>query len=294
MSINKMHQHISGKRYLLTGASQGMGAMIAKELCIHGAFVVGVARSQDLLMQLAQEIENNIDTNNSTDKADSIPRFQWKLFDLSQSDQVFKWSQKLWDHYGPFDGVIHNAGVDDFLSFHLKDAEDIHLQLQLNLNTPILINRALLPKMLNAQHDSVIIHMSSVAGYIPTPYGCVYSATKAGLWIYNQALMQEYRNTKVRFLTLHPGFIHGTGMHERHKELAGAAPIILGGTSVRHVVRAVLKGLYKGEGDHIINHFPVRPFVAFLYLFPRVYRWIAHYLVTPYLAKVAEAIYTKK
>ena len=256
--------------------------MIAQSLCAGGARVIGIARNESLLQQLAQKI-----TQQTQEEL-----FTWHSFDLSNSEQVFEWADSLWQNYGPFDGVIHNAGVDAFQSFHQSNPQHIHKQLQLNLNTPILMNRAFLPYMQQQQAPAVIIHMSSVAGYVPVPFGSVYSASKAGLWIYNQALAQEYRGEHIRFVSIHPGFINGVGMHEKHKQIAGKAPMILGGTQVQSVVDAVLKALVKGEGDYIVNRFPVRPLFPILYIFPTLYRWIAHRLVTPYLSKIAH--YTKK
>ena len=105
----------------------------------------------------------------------------------------------------------------------------------------------------------------------------------------NEALAVEYAHTPIRWISLHPGFIHGVGMHERHKESAGPAPLILGGTSDKKVVKRVIKSLLKGEGAYIINASPVRPFLVLTLLFPRFYRWISKRLVYPYLSRVASA-----
>ena len=277
------HQQLKDQVYLVTGASQGIGALIVRALCEAGAYVVGVARNEQLLNQLAQEMQQQ----------HQVQRFTWLVRDLAQSEHVFEWAQQLWHTHGPFDGVIHNAGVDAFQPFHQSDPQQIHQQLQLNLNTPILMNRAFLPSMQQRNKPAVLVHMSSVAGYIPTPFGAVYSASKAGLWMYNQALIQEYKGGQIRCVSIHPGFIHGVGMHEKHKQVAGQAPFFLGGTQDQTVVQAVVKALSKGEGDYVINRFPVRPLIVLLCMFPRLYRWVAHRLLTPYLSKVAHNIIKK-
>lgn len=264
-----------GKTYLLTGASRGIGAQCARRLMSEGARVIGVARDAEALEALCVEAERL--------KGELIPR----PLDLTARDGLVTWAEALWAELGPLDGVIHNAGVDDFQATEQMASEDLIRQVDLNLTAPLLINRALLPHLL-AQGRGVLVHMSSVAGYLPVPFGGVYSATKSALFSYNEALSIEYHDRPLSFVSVHPGFVHGTGMHERHKARAGRAPLALGGTSDEAVVETIMSALLSDKsGPRIVNKAPTRPLILLFHALPRLARWIMVRLVRPYLAKVA-------
>lgn len=265
---------LAGRRYLLTGASRGLGHLALTELVSRGAEVIAVARDQSRLSELHAQLG-----------ALMIPA----PLDLCEHDRVTAWAESLWTTYGAFDGVIHNAGVDDFQSMLTMSASSITRQVHLNLLAPLLINRALLPHLVQCDRPSVIVHMGSVAGLIPTPFGSVYSATKSGLLNYSEALAIELHGHAIRFISLHPGFVHGTGMHEVHKSLAGSAPATLGGTTDQKVIQALLKSLDHGMGPRVINRFPIRPLAILFTLIPSIARLLSRQITYPYLSRVARA-----
>lgn len=265
---------LAGRRYLLTGASRGLGKLALTELVRRGAQVIAVARDERRLSALRAELGDRV-----------IP----SPLDLSEPNQVTAWAESIWDRFGPLDGVIHNAGIDDFKPICAMSSDAITHQVHLNLLAPLLINRALLPHLIERTEQSVIIHMSSIAGLVPTPFGSVYSATKAGLTIYNEALAVELHDRPVRFVSLHPGFVNGTGMHEVHKSLAGRPPTALGGTTDQKVMRALLKSLDRGMGPKIINRFPIRPLAVLCLLIPKLARMLFKRTTYRYLSRVAHA-----
>jgi short-subunit dehydrogenase len=285
MAQRSLDLPLRGLTCLLTGASRGIGALTARRLCALGAHVIGVARGRAPLDALRAEVE-----------AEGRGRLSVEVVDLSDEVATSAWALTLRARYAPLDAVIHNAGVDDFQPSEGAPPEQIAAQVRLNLTAPLLINRALLPQLLE-RDAGALIHMSSAAGYVPTPFGGVYSATKAGLWAYSEALAVEYAHTRLRFVTVHPSFVHGSGMHERHKEVAGRAPALLGGTTDAAVAEAVARCLLRGErlrsGPVIVNRGLTRPFVVLLHLWPTLARWLSTRLVRPYLARVAGAHATK-
>ena len=272
-------QDLAQHTYLLTGASRGIGAQIARTLASQGVKVIAVARNRVALNAISAEVQ-------AQGNGQVIP----VEFDLTNRDQIDHWVQNLWSTYGPFNGVIHNAGIDDFQASEHMTKEALTHQIDLNLTAPLLINRSLLPHFLKQDQGS-FIHMNSVAGYIPAPFGAVYSATKSALWSYNEALAIEYAHTPLCFVSIHPGFVHGTGMHERHKATAGTAPAILGGTSDQEVVNAVLQALTNIPKSQsiIVNRFPVRPFLLLIHAVPSLGRSILRKLAAPYMSRVAQA-----
>jgi len=270
---------LKGRVYLLTGASRGIGALSARQLAARGAHVLAVARDEAALEELSRELEAE-----GRGALTAIKR------DLCERDSLGEWAEELWERYGPFDGVIHNAGVDDFQPSETMDPVALTRQVDLNLTAPLLINRALLPLLL-AEGRGTLIHLCSVAGYLPTPFGAVYSATKAGLWAYNEALSIEYAHSPLVFISVHPGFVHGSGMHERHKARAGRAPLALGGTTDQAVVELICHSLARAElarsGPVIVNRNPTRPLIVLTHAMPRLGRWLMARLARPYLARVA-------
>lgn len=272
---------LSGRTALLTGASRGIGALTARRLCALGAHVVAAARSREPLEELRAEVE-----------AAGAGRLSVEVVDLSDEGAAFSWASSLAARYPALDAVVHNAGVDEFQPSERARPEQLAAQVRLNLTAPALINRALLPHLI-ARGSGALIHMSSAAGYVPTPFGAVYSATKAGLWAYSEALAVEYAHTRLRFVTIHPSFVHGSGMHERHKVVAGRASALLGGTTDEAVAAAVARCLLRGarlrSGPVVVNQGLTRPFVVLLHLWPALGRWLSTLLVRPYLARVAGA-----
>ena len=265
------------KVVLITGASRGIGAQIAQKVCDQGGRVWLLARNQEQLQKLSDDLNQN-----------TQGFAQWSSIDLSNLDDVKNWLHQNQEQLSQVTSIIHNAGLDDFRPFESHSLTLLELQINLNLTTPLLINRACIQDLSQKSNPSVI-HMSSLAGYFPVPFGAPYSASKSALWQMNEALAVEYSHMSIRWVSLHPGFINGVGMHERHKEQAGPAPLILGGTSDQKVVKRAVKSILKGEGSYIINVSPVRPFLVLTLLFPRFYRWISRRFVYPYLSKVASA-----
>ena len=264
---------------LLTGASRGLGAQIAREICKAGGRVWLVARNQDALKDLCEDLNQN--TSGSA---------HWSSVDLSQTHHVTTWLNAHQEELLKLTSIIHNAGIDDFKAFTQHSFQSLEDQVHLNLLAPLLINRACIESLSQKIDASPsIIHMSSLAGYFPLPFGSPYSATKSALWQMNESLAIEYAQSPIRWISLHPGFVNGVGMHERHKESAGKAPIVLGGTTDHKVVQAVIHALIKGEGPRIINRSPVRPFLALLLSFPLLYRRLARFLMLPYLKKIAHS-----
>lgn len=113
----------------------------------------------------------------------------------------------------------------------------------LNVEAPLLLTRWVLPGMLERGRGKVVT-MASIAGLAGTPYGAVYSATKAAVVAATSSLRQEHPDSGVGFTARCPGFVHGAGMHEVHRQEVGKAPLLVGGTSLDAVCRALIRALH--------------------------------------------------
>lgn len=188
---------------------------------------------------------------------------------------------------GPVAVLVNNAGVETFQHFHEADTPGIERAVALNVTAPLVLTRLVLPDML--ARDGVVVSLASTAGLFGTPHGAVYSATKAAVIAANRSLRMEYAGRPVRFTAVSPGFVHGAGMHEVHKQEVGAAPAALGGTTVAAVVEAVQSALRKDRAEVIVNSSPLRPLIALANLLPGVGVAATGKLAGGYMRAIADA-----
>ncbi len=105
---------------------------------------------------------------------------------------------------GGADWLINDAGVNSFGAFREANAEAITRMIRLNCEALVSVTGALLPTML-ARRQGVILNVSSVAGFVPTPFMAVYGATKAFVLSYSEALRAELQGSGVSVTALCPG-----------------------------------------------------------------------------------------
>lgn len=177
---------LHGKRVVVTGASAGIGAEVAKRFASRGAHVVVVARRAELLEKLAADIGGDAVTCDLADRSARnalIPRLE--------AD-------------GPIDVLVNNAGLLDTTAFATQDPSSIDALIDVNLHAPIQLTRAALPAML-ARGSGYIVDVSSMAGASCTPGTAVYASTKAGLTHFNASLRAELRASGVGFVVVELG-----------------------------------------------------------------------------------------
>ncbi|MCU0534546.1 MAG: SDR family NAD(P)-dependent oxidoreductase [Hydrococcus sp. Prado102] len=183
---------ITGKTVLLTGASGGIGAYIARALAKEQATVVCVSRSPEALERIRLEIEA------MGGKGISIP------FDLANVEELSILAEKIDRVAGSVNIIINNAAIEKFRPFQNYSLEDIQSILTLNLHAPMELTRLLLPQMLKS-NSGHIVNISSGAGKKGAPFNSIYSASKAGLIMWSEALRHELANTDVGVSTICPG-----------------------------------------------------------------------------------------
>ncbi len=179
---------------LITGASAGIGAEIAKLFAKDGYSVLLVARRQDRLDQLATElraINPNVNTHTLS-------------VDLSQPDAAakvvaFTEAQKL-----QIDFLVNNAGFGSSGSFANLELEKELEMIDLNVRTLVALTHHYLRPML-ARKTGRILNVGSTAGFQPGPFMTTYYATKAFVNSFSEALWFELKGTGVTCTVLAPG-----------------------------------------------------------------------------------------
>ncbi len=177
------------RHVVITGASAGIGAGIARELARAGASLTLVARRRDLLEQLAAEV--------------GVP-CHLVTADLADPTASFDWLAEAEAALGPIDVLVNNAGVELVARYDQTDMVKAERLLRLNLLVPMQLTRAVLPGML-ARGRGTIVDVASIAALNPMRGYVVYAASKAGLAGCSDALRSELLGTGVHVVTVYPG-----------------------------------------------------------------------------------------
>lgn len=180
-------------RVLVTGASAGIGAELAREFASHGHSLVLVARSRDKLDALAGELRAAHDTDSLVIEAD-----------LSDSAQLVAVVEQLHDENIDVDILVNNAGIIDIGPFADAAPDKLQQIIAVNIAATTALTSLLLPSMLERRFGR-ILNVSSLAGFQPVPSMAVYAASKAYVLSLTESLAEELRATGVSVTALCPG-----------------------------------------------------------------------------------------
>jgi NAD(P)-dependent dehydrogenase (short-subunit alcohol dehydrogenase family) len=180
---------LSGKVAVVTGASQGIGAAMARVLHDAGMRVALLARSEDKLAALARELGD-----------DCLP----VRCDVGDPDSVRSAFATVGGHFDRLDALVNNAGIIGMSLLADADDASITSQVAANLLGPIYCSRAAIP-LLVATGGGDIVNVSSRAVELARPYLSVYSATKGGLETFSRTLAAELRPQGIRVSAIRVG-----------------------------------------------------------------------------------------
>ena len=240
---------IARSKILLTGASTGIGASLARLLHARGAQLVLVSRKTHTY---------------------DLPGAFWIAADLTDPAQRAAAFAQATQHLNGLDILINNAGVGAYVpTAQIDDATWNHLN-ELNLNAPIHLARLALPILL-AQHSGSIVNVCSIASLVPLPWFTLYSTTKAALLSFTHGLRMELDGTGVHTTAVCPGYVQ-TPFQDN--VISGKPPAVLQRTKGFAITpevcaAAIVKGI---END---SRTVVTPFTGHLlhwayFLFPKL------------------------
>ncbi|TDQ41619.1 SDR family NAD(P)-dependent oxidoreductase [Aureibacillus halotolerans] len=175
---------------VITGASGGIGASIAKQAAKQGYRLALVGRSRTRL-------EKTLESIDSTD-------VQLFPVDIADSNQVYTLFTSIQQTMGPIDVLVNNAGFGRFIDFQEHSQEDVDQMINVNVNALMHCTRAVLPSMTKRKKGH-IINVASQAGRLPTPKATVYAASKHAVIGFSQALRMEVKNDSVYVTLVNPG-----------------------------------------------------------------------------------------
>jgi 3-oxoacyl-[acyl-carrier protein] reductase len=191
---------LNGKVAVVTGASKGIGAGIAKALAAEGAaVVVNYASSREGADKVVSEI---------TAKGGKAVAVGGDVAKEADVKSLFEATHKT---YGRLDVLVNNAGVYKFAPIEDVTEADYRWHFDINVLGPLLTIKEAL-KHFPAAGGS-IINVSSVAAFSPTPTAAVYSGTKGALDTISLVLAHELGARNVRVNSLNPGLVETEGVH---------------------------------------------------------------------------------
>lgn len=233
--LARMVSELAGRRALVTGASGGLGPVIARALHGRGAQVVISGRRTEALEALAAELAERVEVE-PADLAD--PADLERLAELSRG----------------LDVLVANAALPASGRLEEFTPDQMDRALDVNLRAPIRMARAAAPEM-GARGSGALVFVSSLSGKMATAGQSLYSATKYGLRGFAFALHQELRDSGVGVTTVFPGFVRGAGMFA---DTGLDAPPGTGTSSPEQVAAAVLRGIETGRAEIDVAPLTVR------------------------------------
>jgi len=182
---------------LITGASAGLGEEFAFQLAPRVHKMVLVARREDRLSNIADELRERFPHV-------AVAVFAADLTNPSHREQLVHILEER--GFIP-DLLVNNAGMGDYGEFAEADWEKLDAMLQLNITALTHLTHSLLPQMIKRGYGAVV-NVSSLASLLPIPDFAVYAATKAYVTSFTEALRIEVREHGISVLAVCPGPVH--------------------------------------------------------------------------------------
>ncbi len=183
---------------IVTGASRGIGLAIAEALGEEGFALTVAARKPDTLEQTAANLR---------DKGYEVGHVAANMADEEGIRSVVAAHR---DRFGRLDVLVNNAGVGIGAPAGEQQTKYVDLQLGVNLRAIVLFYRecAEMLRAAGAEHrNALVVNLASIAGKAPQPWLSVYSATKAAVIAYTQAMNKELNGDGVKSTAFCPGFV---------------------------------------------------------------------------------------
>jgi short-subunit dehydrogenase len=236
---------------IVTGASHGIGPYIARALAARGMNLLLVARSEGELARLATELRTR-------DTAVAVA-----AVDLAGRQAAQQVAEAARAELRRVDVLVNNAATEPQTRFHVLTPAEIEDVLQVDLVSPLLLSRILLPGMLERGYGR-IINVSSLAGHTSFPYTEAYAAAKDGLTAFSRVLTGDYRGTGVAATSLILGPVKDAGVTTRTLAETGLTASTAFSVSPDKVTAAVLRAIRNPKAEMVVSVGPGRVLKALM------------------------------
>jgi short-subunit dehydrogenase len=214
---------------LLSGATGGLGRAIAVELAGQGASLVLSSRKSEELDRLAESLPGPADRH--------VP----VVADLAEPGAA----EELLERAGDLDGLIANAALPATGRLEHFSSDEVQRALRVNFESPILMARALGPKLAE-KGEGHLVFIASLAGKVGSPRSSLYNATKFGLRGFAFGLREDLHPHGVGVSVVSPGFVRDAGMFA---DSGAKPPPGLGTTTPDKVAEAVVRAIREDRNE---------------------------------------------
>jgi short-subunit dehydrogenase len=240
---------IEGKVVLITGASRGLGLVLAREFASRGARIAICARSAEKLENARQELEAN------GAEVLAMP------VDVSDEGHVTAAVKDVIRHFGRLDVLINNAGIIQVGPQETMEIADYEKAMQTNFWAPLYAIRAAVPHFIE-MGEGRIVNITSIGGKIAVPHLLPYTASKFAAVGLSEGMMAELKKHNIHVTTVVPNLmrtgsprnIDVKGNHEAEYawfKLSDSSPLI--SQSAESAAREIIHALEYGETEAILS-----------------------------------------
>ncbi len=230
------------KTVILSGASSGIGKDLAIRLIKdHGCKVIGIARTESKLAALKEELGNQAD------------KFSYYTFDVSEKEKWTELAEALTKEDINPDILINNAGIlPKFDRFENYTIEEIDKAMQINFYSSVYSMNALMPIILRSE-NAAIINVASSAALCPLAGTSVYSASKAALKSFSDAVREEHRG-QLYLGVVCPGFTK-TDIFRNQSESSSKSEKAMNmvSTDCDKMVDLIINGMWNKKEDMVFG-----------------------------------------
>ena len=181
-----------GKRVLITGASSGVGAALARALAKDGAVVGLIARRRDRLAEVLADCRQ------------SSPDSMMWVADIADSASVGVLAEHAWDALGGIDVLVNNAAIPKRRVVTALDPAQVESVMAVNFFAPVRLTLSVLPKMLSLG-AGMIVNVSSVGGRLGIIHESAYCASKFALCGWSESMAVDLHGTGISVKLIEPG-----------------------------------------------------------------------------------------
>lgn len=181
-----------GKRVLVTGASSGIGAALARALADDGAVVGLIARRADRLAEVMADCRRA-----------SPDSMMWAA-DLADTAAIGPLARQAWDALGGIDVLVNNAAVPKRRTVTALDPAQVESVMAVNFFAPMRLTLAVLPRM-QERGNGMIVNVSSVGGRLGIIHESAYCASKFALCGWSEAMAVDLHDTGIAVKLIEPG-----------------------------------------------------------------------------------------
>lgn len=256
---------LRGKTVLISGASRGLGLVMARELARSGARLAICARDRAELERAS---------------ADLVERGAEVLAiacDVTDTEQVNNMVQAVRDRFGQIDVLINNAGIIAVGPMEVMTPKDYEAAMKIHFWAPLYTTLAVLPEMRQRQ-DGRIVNISSIGGKISVPHLLPYSASKFALTGFSEGLRAEIAKDNILVTTVCPGLMrtgspYNASFKSKHRAeftwftLSDSLPLI--SMSAERAARQILAACKRGDAEVVLS-IPAQIAIKFHGLFPGI------------------------